>query len=84
MLKPAFHEEFELFALGCIALLRTPEDLFARAPGELRRVSTNAEADLLPGPQARINHASVDRHLGLPAVYGLLQRDGRGWRGRAK
>lgn len=82
MLKTAFHEQFERFAPGRILLLRTLEDLFARAPGGCVEFYTNAEADLLAWSTSQrwINHVSVYRHHGLPAFYGLLRRASRGWR----
>ena len=82
MLKTAFHEQFERFAPGRILLLRTLEDLFARAPGGCVEFYTNAEADLLAWSTSQrwINHVSVYRHLGLPTLYGLLRRGSRGWR----
>lgn len=85
MLKTAFHEQFERFAPGRILLLRTLEDLFARAPGGVVEFYTNAEADLLAWSTSQrwINHVSVYRHAGLPALYSLLRRGSRGW-GRRK
>lgn len=85
MLKTAFHEQFERFAPGRILLLRTLEDLFTRAPGGGVEFYTNAESDLLAWSTSQrwINHVSVYRHRGLPALYGLLRRGSRGWRGRA-
>lgn len=84
MLKTAFHEQFERFAPGRILLLRTMEDLFARSPGGCVEFYTNAEADLLAWSTSQrwINHVSVYRHQGLPALYGLLRRGARGWLGR--
>jgi CelD/BcsL family acetyltransferase involved in cellulose biosynthesis len=85
MLKTAFHEQFERFAPGRILLLRTLEDLFARAPGGGVEFYTNAESDLLAWSTSQrwINHVSVYRHRGLPALYGLLRRGSHGWQGRA-
>lgn len=86
MLKTAYHEEFERFAPGRILLLRTLEDLFTRVPGGVVEFYTNAEADLLAWSTSQrwINHISVYRHTGLPALFGLLRRGTRGWRQRGK
>ena len=83
MLKTAFHEQFERFAPGRILLLRTLEDLFARAPGGCVEFYTNAEADLLAWSTSQrwIHHVSVYRLRGLPALYGLLRHGSRGWQG---
>ena len=84
MLKTAFHEQFERFAPGRILLQRTLEDLFRRVPGGVVEFYTNAEADLLAWSTSQrwINHVSIYRHRGLPAVYGLLRRGSRGWKRR--
>ena len=86
MLKTAFHEQFERFAPGRVLLLRTLEDLFKRVPGGVVEFYTNAEADLLAWSTSQrwINHVSIYRHRGLPAVYGLLRRGTRGWIGRKR
>lgn len=81
MLKTAFHERFERLAPGRVLLLRTLEDLFARAPGGIVEFYTNAESDLLAWSTSQrwINHVSVYRHSGLSALFGLLRRGARGW-----
>ncbi len=81
MLKTAFHEQFERFAPGRILLLRTLEDLFTRMPGGTVEFYTNADSDLLAWSTSQrwINHVSVYRHMGLPALYSLLRRGARGW-----
>lgn len=81
MLKTAFDEKFERLAPGRILLLRTVEDLFARAPGGVVEFYTNADADLLAWSTSQrwIHHISVYRHTGMPAVYNLLRRSARGW-----
>lgn len=86
MLKTAFDEQFERFAPGRILLLRTLEDLFKRAPGSVVEFYTNADADLLAWSTSQrwINHVSVYRHRGLPALYSLLRRGARGWLRRGK
>jgi CelD/BcsL family acetyltransferase involved in cellulose biosynthesis len=86
MLKTAFHEQFERFAPGRILLLRTLEDLFRRAPGGVVEFYTNAESDLLAWSTSQrwINHVSVYRHKGLPALFSLLRRTTRGWLRRGK
>ncbi|MGM9479725.1 GNAT family N-acetyltransferase [Roseateles sp. NT4] len=83
MLKTAFQETFDRFAPGRLLLLRTLEDLFRRLPGGVVEFYTDADADLLAWSTSQrwINHVSVYRHRGLPAVYDLLRR-GRGWRQR--
>jgi len=82
MLKTAYHESFERFAPGRILLLLTLQDLFERLPGGVVEFYTDAEADLLAWSTSQrwINHISVYRHRGLPALYRLL----RGARGRLK
>lgn len=86
MLKTAFHEQFERLAPGRILLLRVLEDLFRRAPGGVVEFYTNADADLLAWSTSQrwINHVSLYRHHGLPAVFDLLRRGTRGWVGRKK
>lgn len=86
MLKTAFHEQFERFAPGRILLMRTLEDLFTRLPGGVVEFYTNAEADLLAWSTSQrwINHVSVYRHTGMPALYGLIRRSTRGWPRRGK
>jgi CelD/BcsL family acetyltransferase involved in cellulose biosynthesis len=81
MLKTAFHEQFDRLAPGRILLLRTLEDLFTRVPGGVVEFYTNADSDLLAWSTSQrwINHVSVYRHAGLPALYGLLRRGKRGW-----
>lgn len=86
MLKTAFDEQFERFAPGRVLLLRTLEDLFTRAPGGVVEFYTNAEPDLLAWSTSQrwINHVSVYRHNGMPALYSLLRRTARGWLRRGK
>ncbi len=86
MLKTAFHEQFDRFAPGRILLLRTMEDLFARAPGGMVEFYTNAEADLLAWSTSQrwINHVSAYRHGGLQVAYSLLRRGARAWSRRGK
>jgi CelD/BcsL family acetyltransferase involved in cellulose biosynthesis len=86
MLKTAFDEQFERFAPGRILLLRTLEDLFSRAPDKVVEFYTNADADLLAWSTSQrwINHISVYRHHGLPALYAMLRRGARGWLRRGK
>jgi CelD/BcsL family acetyltransferase involved in cellulose biosynthesis len=81
MLKTAFDEQFDRLAPGRILLLRTLEDLFTRVPGGVVEFYTNADSDLLAWSTSQrwINHVSVYRHGGLPALYGLLRRGKRGW-----
>lgn len=81
MLKTAFDEKFERFAPGRILLLRTLEDLFQRAPGCVVEFYTNADADLLAWSTSQrwINHISIYRHRGMPALYSMLRRGARGW-----
>lgn len=75
MLKTSFHEQFERFAPGRVLLLRTLEDLFKRLPGGVVEFYTDAEADLLAWSTSQrwINHVSLYRHRGLPALYGLAR-----------
>ncbi|PTT83987.1 hypothetical protein DBR42_15410, partial [Pelomonas sp. HMWF004] len=79
MLKTAFHEQFERLAPGRVLLLRTLEDLFRRLPGGVVEFYTNADADLLAWSTSQrwINHVSLYRHRGMPALYGLLRRGTR-------
>lgn len=79
MLKTAFDERFERFAPGRVLLLRTLEDLFRRAPGRVVEFYTNADADLLAWSTSQrwIQHVSVYRHSGLPAVFGMLRHGSR-------
>jgi hypothetical protein len=84
MLKTAFHEQFDRLAPGRILLQRTLEDLFTRVPEGVVEFYTNADSDLLAWSTSQrwINHVSVYRHGGLPALYGLLRRGKRGWHGK--
>lgn len=84
MLKTAFDERFERFAPGRVLLLRTLEDLFRRAPGAAVEFCTNADADLLAWSTSQrwVQHVSVYRHVGLPALYALMRRGARGVRRR--
>jgi CelD/BcsL family acetyltransferase involved in cellulose biosynthesis len=85
MLKTSFDERFERFAPGRVLLQRTLEDLFTRVPGGVVEFYTDADADLLAWSTSQrwINHVSVYRHRGLPAVYELLRSGARRWkRGR--
>ncbi|HEU6455342.1 MAG TPA: GNAT family N-acetyltransferase, partial [Roseateles sp.] len=86
MLKTAFDERFERLAPGRILLLRTLEDLFARAPEGVVEFYTNAEADLLAWSTSQrwINHVSLYSHRALPAIYGLLRRSARARLGRKR
>lgn len=79
MLKTAFDERFERLAPGRVLLLRTLEDLFRRAPGAVVEFYTNADADLLAWSTSQrwIQHVSVYRHAGLPALFGVLRRGSR-------
>lgn len=79
MLKTTFHEGFDRFAPGRILLLRTLEDLFARAPGGMVEFYTNADSDLLAWSTSQrwINHVSVYRHNSIRALFSLIRRGAR-------